>query len=70
MSNEAILAMLANWGKLNADINQLREDQLKSLINYEVSTKKRATFIERMHQRYCALRDKREREEVMGGSLL
>ncbi len=70
MSNEAILAMLSNWGKLNADIKELREDQLKSLINYEISTKARATFVERLHQRYCMLRDARERAELLGGQLL
>ena len=56
---QAILQMLDSWTTLNKDVGKLREDQIKSLINYEVSTKRRDTMIDRLHQRFAKLRNKR-----------
>lgn len=54
-----------NWRTLMQVIGTLSEDELKRLIDDEVATRKRATFITRLHQRYCMLRAAREREELM-----
>lgn len=70
MTEEMMIGLLHDYGKLNAELSSLREDQLKALINYECSTKKRASFIERLHQRYSKLYVARERAELLGGGLL
>ena len=67
---QAILQMLDSWATLNKDVGKLREDQIKSLINYEVSTKRRPVMIDRLHQRFAKLRSKRERLELKAGGLL
>lgn len=61
---------VGSWEDFIKDLPKLQEEQLKQLINYELSTSNRKTFVERMHQRYCKLRMLREREELMKGGLL
>lgn len=61
---------VGSWEEFIKDLPKLREDQLKQLINYEISTSRRQSFVERMHQRYCKLRMQRERKELMSGGLL
>lgn len=61
---------VGTWEQFIVDLPKLREDQLKVLINYELSTTRRVSFVERMHQRYCKLRNRRERDELMAGGLL
>lgn len=62
--------ILGGYGKLVRELKNLREDQVRNLINYEVSTKNRHDCVERMHMRYCKLRMRREREELKNGGLL
>lgn len=54
-----------NWRQLNATLNDMSEAQVKQLLADEVAGAQRVTFIERLHQRYCALRASRERAELM-----
>ncbi len=61
---------LSSWVDINKALPSLREDQLKELINMERQGKARKAFLDRMHQRYCKLRSKRERAELDGGKLL
>lgn len=42
------------------------EARAKSLLEEELVGKKRVSFLERLHQRYCALRTARERAEILG----
>lgn len=70
MSDELVIQMLDSWATLNKDVGKLREDQIKNLINYEVSTKRRAVMIDRLHQRFAKLRNQRERLELKAGGLL
>ena len=46
------------------------EEELKQAINYEASAYCRPYRLTRMHQRYCRLRDAREREELLAGKTL
>lgn len=46
-------------------ISTLSEDELKRLLDEEIRGKKRAMFVQRLHQRYCMKRSAREREELM-----
>ena len=51
-----------NWKKLNDAISSMTEDEVLTALNEEIDGKRRWTIVNRLHQRYCALRAKRERE--------
>lgn len=70
MSDDVLQLYLKDWGFMNSQLSTLREDQLKQLINMEISGKRRETWIERLHQRYSKLVTARERIELLGGKLL
>jgi hypothetical protein len=54
-----------NWRQLNATLNDMSEADVKQMLDEEMTGAQRVTFIERLHQRYCALRATRERAELM-----
>ncbi len=54
-----------NWRQLNATLNDMSEADVKRMLDEEMTGAQRVTFIERLHQRYCALRASRERAELM-----
>jgi hypothetical protein len=54
-----------NWRELNAKLNAMSEAEVKQLLDEELTGAKRITFVERLHQRHCALRAVRERAELM-----
>jgi hypothetical protein len=54
-----------NWRKLNKEIALMSEDQVLSLLNEERAGAKRISIMERLHQRYTALRTARERMELL-----
>jgi hypothetical protein len=58
-------ALLNDYGILNRELSNLREDQLFKLIEREIETRKRKSFVERIHQRYAKLKTARERAEIM-----
>lgn len=60
-----IETILKSWKTLNEVIHELREDQLKELIWWEMENKKRKDIVERLHQRYAKLAAAREREELL-----
>ncbi len=53
-----------NWRKLNKEIALMSEDQVLDLLNQERAGAKRISILERLHQRYTALRASRERMEL------
>ena len=53
-----------NWRKLNKEIALMSEDQVLDLLNQERAGAKRISIMERLHQRYTALRTSRERMEL------
>lgn len=59
-----------DWVELNVALPGLSEFELKAMINFECSTKKRKSFIKRMHQRYSKLMNERVCKELMEGGLL
>ena len=67
---ENYINILSDWSLLNKTLGTLSIDELKALINYEVSTKCRASFINRMHQRYSKKVTIAEREHLIKGGLL
>jgi hypothetical protein len=54
-----------SWRSLNDQLPTLTEDEVFALLTEEQLTERRSSHLQRLHQRYCALRDARERLEVM-----
>ena len=54
-----------DWRSLIATLATLTEEQVKALLDEELTKHKRPVFARRLHQRYAALRTAREREEIM-----
>ena len=54
-----------NWRELNDRLPSLTEDEILALLNAERATHRRVSILQRLHQRYCALRDARERLEIL-----
>lgn len=62
--------LLNDWKELNTQIHKFTIDELRSLLNYEISTRRRASFIERIHQRYSKMVTASERAHILKGHLL
>jgi hypothetical protein len=54
-----------SWRKLNEILAGLTEEQVLRLLEDERITHRRLTVLERLHQRYTALRTSRERIELL-----
>lgn len=57
--------MHMNWRELNKKLNLLSESEVLELLEAERVGQRRVTFLERLHQRYTALRTARERVELL-----
>ena len=57
--------MQTNWRKLNKELALLSEAQVLELLEAERAGRKRISILERLHQRYTALRATRERMELL-----
>ena len=57
--------MQYNWRELNKKRNLLSESEVLELLEAERVGQRRVTFLERLHQRYTALRTARERVELL-----
>lgn len=54
-----------NWVEMNSKLATLNEKQVFFMLQAELDTYRRASYLNRLHQRYCALRDARERKEIL-----
>lgn len=54
-----------SWRALNEALPLLTEEEVLALLNDERATHRRANYLQRLHQRYCAMRDSRERLEIL-----
>jgi len=54
-----------HWRWLTTDLKTLSEAQVQRLLHMELDNEKRRDIVIRLHQRYCALRTKRERAELL-----
>lgn len=57
--------MTYTWRKLNKELALLTEEKVWELLQAELVGQKRLAILERLHQRYTALRAARERIEIM-----
>ena len=55
----------ANWKVLNANLRSFTEEELKRAMSRKLATASSKDATVRLHQRYCAVRDAREREEIL-----
>jgi len=53
------------WRKLNAELKTLDEAKVLEMLTHERESAKRVSVLERLHQRYTALRASRERIEIL-----
>ncbi len=58
-----------SWRTLNDKIVTLSEEEVFALLTEEQLNERRSSHLQRLHQRYCALRDARERIEIMSGAI-
>lgn len=58
------LKILKNWRTITHSLNQLSEDEVFDLLDYERKHDCRLSILERLHQRYSSLRVARERMEI------
>lgn len=66
---KSILALhLQDWRTLNKILTKLREDQVLAMLHIEQADLARPRILERLHQRYGALRTARERAEILGSA--
>lgn len=54
-----------SWRRLNDTLSSLSEDEVFALLTEEQLNDRRVSHLQRLHQRYCALRDSRERLEIL-----
>ncbi len=54
-----------NYRELLAVLPSMDEEQIQDLLFAEKNGAKRMTFLIRLHQRFCAMRDARERRELI-----
>ena len=59
------MSILVSWRKLNAKLSLLSEDEVLALLKQEQRGLNRVTILERLHQRYSAMRSSRERIEIL-----
>jgi hypothetical protein len=54
-----------SWRSMNRRLNAMTEDEVKAALVAEIDGERRVTVVERLHQRFSALRVARERLELM-----
>ena len=54
-----------SWRALNNQLSMMSEEEVLSLLQLEKHGEKRASGLQRLHQRYIVLRVSRERIELM-----
>ena len=57
--------MKHTWRSLNDVISSLSESEILDMLTEERKGNKRIAMMQRLHQRYCAIRDSRERIELL-----
>ena len=57
--------MEITWRKLNAELKTLDEAKVLEMLTHKRESAKRVSVLERLHQRYTALRASRERIEIL-----
>lgn len=59
-----------SWREMQASLNTMTEEELRTAINHEISSYGRKALIERMHMRFEKLRSLRERAALINKEML
>jgi hypothetical protein len=54
-----------NWRELNKNLPDMSEDTVLKALEEELEGRKRSAILIRLHQRYCTLRQSRERLAIL-----
>ena len=65
LSDHELDKMTSNWKVLNTNLRSFTEEELKRAMSRKLATASSKDTTVRLHQRYCAVRDAREREEIL-----
>jgi hypothetical protein len=65
MKGLSVKSTRLSWRALNDVLTQLTEDELVAMLNEERTGERRASVLQRLHQRYTIVRASRERIEIM-----
>lgn len=57
--------MKHTWRSLNDHITEMNEDEVLAMLTAERKGLRRVSMLQRLHQRYTALRTARERVEIL-----
>lgn len=57
--------LTSNWRVLGKNIKSLTEEEIKRALTRRLASPTSKEMAVRLHQRYCALRDARERQEIL-----
>ena len=58
-----------SWRSLNDQLPTMTEEEVFAMLTHESMNERRSSHLQRLHQRYCALRDARERLEIMAKAI-
>jgi hypothetical protein len=62
--------IIEGWKDLHKRLPTFTEEELRQIINYEVSTYKRKDILTRLHMRFTKLNNKSMREKLLNGEAL
>lgn len=57
--------MKYSWRPLSVKLRHMTESEVEALLTDEIERYKRPTIAARLHQRFCTLRARRERADIM-----
>ena len=65
MNESKLSGKRLSWRSLNDVLTQMTEDELLLMLKEEQTGERRASVLQRLHQRYTMVRAARERIEIM-----
>jgi len=65
LNEKMITETLMNWNTLHSRIMSFNEKQLQVLLEAERNRDNRRHIVLRLHQRFCSIRTRREREDLL-----
>ena len=64
-SDHELDRLTSNWTNVNKNLSILTEEEVKRALARRIDMPTSKDIAVRLHQRYCALRDSRERAEIL-----
>ena len=64
---QKLLDVIENWDTFRLGLMSLSEDEVKAVLEHELTNEKRKSYVSRIHARYSILRSARERAALIAG---